>query len=292
MLRIHLVQMWAGYSDPQMEDVLHENQTFLSFLSFSGLSRGIDNIPDETTILNFRHLLERHNLSKAIFDEVKAVLAAKGLLLKEGPVVGATTIHAPTSTKNSSGSRDPKMRSTKKGNQWYFGMKTHIGADDSSPIAHSVHPTAANEHDVTQAHNLLHGEEKRVFADACYQGVEKRPEHKGRDTRWYIAMRLGTRRVLGDTGEDIETRAVERPKSKLRARVERPFRVIKQQFGCRKVRYEGLAKNTSHLYMLFALSNLYLCRRHTQINMPYCACCAKTGEKTALKLRKSSSAQN
>ena len=146
MLRIHLMQMWAGYSDPQMEDALYENQTFLSF---SGLSRGIDNIPDETTILNFRHLLERHNLSKAIFDEVKAILAAKGLLLKEGSVVDATIIHAPTSTKNSSGSRDPEMRSTKKGNQWYFGMKAHIGVDDSSPIVHSVHTTAANEHDVT-----------------------------------------------------------------------------------------------------------------------------------------------
>ena len=200
MLRIHLMQMWAGYSDPQMEDALYENQTFLSF---SGLSRGVDNIPDETTILNFRHLLERHNLSKAIFDEVKAILAAKGLLLKEGSVVDATIIHAPTSTKNSSGSRDPEMRSTKKGNQWYFGMKAHIGVDDSSPIVHSVHTTAANEHDVTQAHHLLHGEEKRVFADAGYQGVEKRPEHEGRDTRWYIAMRPGTRRALGDSEEDI-----------------------------------------------------------------------------------------
>ena len=258
MLRIHLMQMCAGYSDPQMEDALYENQTFLSF---SGLSRGIDNIPDETTILNFRHLLERHNLSKAIFDEVKAILAAKGLLLKEGSVVDATIIHAPTSTKNRSGSRDPEMRSTKKGNQWYFGMKAHIGVDDSSPIVHSVHTTAANEHDVTQAHHLLHGEEKRVFADAGYQGVEKRPEHEGRDTIWYIAMRLGTRRALGDSEEDIETRAVERLKSKLRAHVEHPFRVIKQQFGYRKVRYKGLAKNTNQLYMLFALSNLYLCRQ-------------------------------
>ena len=176
-------------------------------------------------------------------------------------MVDATIIHAPTSTKNSSGSRDPEMRSTKKGNQWYFGMKAHIGVDDSSPIVHSVHTTAANEHDVTQAHHLLHGEEKRVLADAGYQGVEKRPEHEGRDTRWYIAMRPGARRALGDSEEDIETKVAERLKSKIRAHVEHPFRVIKQQFGYRKVRYKGLAKNTHHLNMLFALSNLYLCRR-------------------------------
>ena len=185
----------------------------------------------------------------------------QGLLLREGSVVDAAIIHAPTSTKNSSGSRDPEMRSTKKGNQWYFGMKAHIGVDDSSPIVHSVHTTAANEHDVTQAHHLLHGEEKRVFADAGYQGVDKRPEHEGRDTKWYIAMRPGARRALGDSEEDIDTKVAERLKSKIRAHVEHPFRVIKQQFGYRKVRYKGLAKNTHHLNMLFALSNLYLCRR-------------------------------
>ena len=133
---------------------------------------------------------------EAIFEEINAILQEKGLLLKEGSVVDSTIIHAPTSTKNSSGSRDPEMRSTKKGNQWYFGMKAHIGVDDSSPIVHSVHTTAANEHDVTQAHHLLHGAEKRVFADAGYQGVEKRPEHEGRGTRWYIAMRPGARRAL------------------------------------------------------------------------------------------------
>ena len=258
MLRIYLVQNWYNYSDPDMEDALHENTT-VHF--FCGLSLGVDSIPDETTILNFRHLLEEHELGEAIFAEINAVLEHKGLLLKEGSVMDATIIHAPTSTKNSSGSRDPEMRSTKKGNQWYFGMKAHIGVDDSSPIVHSVHTTAANEHDVTQAHHLLHGFEKRVFADAGYQGVEKRPEHEGRDTTWYIAMKPGTRRALGNSEDDIETRAIERLKSKLRAHVEHPFRVIKEQFSYRKVRYKGLAKNTNHLYMLFALSNLYLCRK-------------------------------
>ena len=258
MLRIYLVQSFQNYSDPEMEGVLYEN---LSVHFFCGLSLGVDRIPDETTILNFRHLLEDHKLGEAIFEEINALLKAKGLLLKEGSVVDATIIHAPNSTKNSSGSRDPEMRSTKKGNQWYFGMKAHIGVDDSSPIVHSVHTTAANEHDVTQAHHLLHGDEKRVFADAGYQGVEKRPEHADRDTRWYIAMRPGTRRALSDSAEDIETKAIERLKSKLRAHVEHPFRVIKEQFSYRKVRYKGLAKNTNHLYMLFALSNLYLCRR-------------------------------
>ena len=258
MLRIYLVKSFQNYSDPEMEGVLYEN---LSVRFFCRLSLGVDHVPDETTILNFRHLLEEQQLGEAIFEEINAILQEKGLLIKEGSVVDATIIHAPTSTKNSSGSRDPEMRSTKKGNQWYFGMKAHIGVDDSSPIVHSVHTTAANEHDVTQAHHLLHGGEKRVFADAGYQGVEKRPEHEGRDATWYIAMKPGKRRALGDSEDDIETKAVERLKSKLRAHVEHPFRVIKEQFSYRKVRYKGLAKNTNHLYMLFALSNLYLCRR-------------------------------
>ena len=144
---------------------------------------------------------------------------------------------------------------------FYLSEWSKIWGVSYSPIVHSVHTTAANEHDVTQAHHLLHGEEKRVFADAGYQGVEKRPEHEGRDTNWYIAMRPGARRALGDSEDDIETRTIERLKSKFRAHVEHPFRVIKEQFGYRKVRYKGLAKNTNHLYMLFALSNLYLCRR-------------------------------
>ena len=258
MLRIYLMQNWFGHSDAEMEDMLYENQVY--FL-FSGLSRGIDSIPDETTILNFRHLLEEHNLGEAIFEEINAVLEQKGLRVKDGSVVDATIIHAPTSTKNRSGRRDPEMSSTKKGNQWYFGMKAHIGVDAGSPIVHSVHTTAANEHDVTQAHHLLHGEEKHVFADAGYQGVEKRPEHKGRKTNWHIAMRPGARRALGDSEDDMETKTIERLKSKIRAHIEHPFRVIKQQFGYRKVRYKGLAKNTNQLYMLFALSNLYVCRR-------------------------------
>ena len=258
MLRIHLVQNWYNYSDPYMEEALYENNAIRYFCR---LSLDIDSIPDETTILNFRRLLQRHELGEAIFSEVNTLLKDKGLLLKEGSVMDATIIHASSSTKNSSGSRDPEMHSTKKGNQYYFGMKAHIGVDDSSPIVHSVHTTAANEHDVTQAHHLLHGEEKRVFADAGYQGVEKRPEHADRDTRWYIAMRPGARRALGDSEDDIQSKRIERLKSTLRAHVEHPFRVIKQQFGYRKVRYKGLAKNTNQLYVLFALSNLYLCRR-------------------------------
>ena len=170
MLRIHLMQNWFGYSDAEMEDMLYENQVYFFF---SGLSRGIDSIPDETTILNFRHLLEEHKLGEAIFEEINAVLEQKGLHVKDGSVVDATVIHAPTSTKNRSGRRDPEMSSTKKGNQWYFGMKAHIGVDAGCPIVHSVHTTAANEHDVTQAHHLLHGKEKHVFGDAGYQGKGK-----------------------------------------------------------------------------------------------------------------------
>ena len=258
MLRIYFMQNWFGYSDPAMEEALYENQ---AIRYFSGLCLDIHSIPDETTILNFRHLLEDHELGEMILSQVNELLKQKGLLLKQGSVVDATIIHASSSTKNSSGSRDPEMHSTKKGNQYYFGMKAHIGVDDSSPIVHSVHTTAANEHDVTQAHHLLHGEEKRVFADAGYQGVEKRPEHADRDTEWYIAMRPGKRRALGDSDCDAITKQIERMKSRIRAHVEHPFRVIKQQFGYRKVRYKGLAKNTNHLYTLFGLSNLYLCRR-------------------------------
>jgi IS5 family transposase len=259
MLRIHFVQQWFNLSDPAMEEALYDTPMFREF---AGLDAGEDNLPDESTILRFRHLLEAHNLSLQILATVNATLAAKGLLLKSGTVVDATLIAAPSSTKNSSGERDPEMHQTKKGNQWHFGMKAHIGVDADSGLVHTVVGTAANVNDVTQAHALLHGEETDVFADAGYQGVSKRQETQDIGVNWHVAMRPGKRKVLDkSTPMGAILDQLEQVKASIRAKVEHPFRVIKRQFGHVKVRYRGLAKNTAQLHTLFALSNLWMVRR-------------------------------
>jgi len=259
MLRIHFVQQWFNLSDPGMEEALYDTPMFREF---AGLDAGEDNLPDESTILRFRHLLEAHSLSLQILATVNATLAAKGLLLKSGTVVDATLIAAPSSTKNSSGERDPEMHQTKKGNQWHFGMKAHIGVDADSGLVHTVVGTAANVNDVTQAHALVHGEEVDVFADAGYQGVDKRDETQDIAVHWHVAMRPGKRKVLDKSTPmgAIQDR-LEQVKASIRAKVEHPFRVIKRQFGHVKVRYRGLAKNTAQLHTLFALSNLWMVRR-------------------------------
>jgi len=259
MLRIHFVQQWFNLSDPAMEEALYDTPMFREFV---GLDAGEDNLPDESTILRFRHLLEAHNLSLQILATVNATLAAKGLLLKSGTVVDATLIAAPSSTKNSSGERDPEMHQTKKGNQWHFGMKAHIGVDADSGLVHTVVGTAANVNDVTQAHALVHGEEGDVFADAGYQGVDKREETQDIKAQWHVAMRPGKRKVLDkSTPMGAILDKLEQVKASIRAKVEHPFRVIKRQFGHVKVRYRGLAKNTAQLHTLFALSNLWMVRR-------------------------------
>ena len=259
MLRIHFLQQWFNLSDPAMEEALYDMALFREFV---GLDAGEDNLPDESTILRFRHLLEAHNLSSQILATVNATLAAKGLLLKSGTVVDATLIAAPSSTKNSSGERDPEMHQTKKGNQWHFGMKAHIGVDADSCLVHTVVGTAANVNDVTQAHALVHGAETDVFADAGYQGVGKRDETQEINVNWHVAMRPGKRKVLDkSTPMGAILDQLERAKASIRAKVEHPFRVIKRQFGHVKVRYRGLAKNTAQLHTLFALSNLWMVRR-------------------------------
>ena len=259
MLRIHFLQQWFNLSDPAMEEALYDTPMFREFV---GLDAGEDNLPDESTILRFRHLLEAHNLSLQILATVNATLAAKGLLLKSGTVVDATLIAAPSSTKNSSGERDPEMHQTKKGNQWHFGMKAHIGVDADSGLVHTVVGTAANVNDVTQAHALVHGAETDVFADAGYQGVGKRDETQEINVNWHVAMRPGKRKVLDkSTPMGAILDQLERAKASIRAKVEHPFRVIKRQFGHVKVRYRGLAKNTAQLHTLFALSNLWMVRR-------------------------------
>ena len=257
MLRIHFMQQWFGLSDPAMEEALHDVPLYCDFAQ---LDPGQSRLPDETTILRFRHLLEKHKLSGLVFESINEILAAKGMLLKKGTVVDATIIAAPSSTKNGSGKRDPEMHQTKKGNQWHFGMKAHIGVDADSGIVHTVVGTAANVSDVTQGHELLHGQEEVVFGDAGYQGADKRAEATG--VQWQVAMRPGKRRKLDKSsawGSLIEQ--AEKIKASVRAKVEHAFRVIKCQFGFTKVRYKGLAKNTAQLQMLFALSNLWLVRK-------------------------------
>lgn len=240
-----------------MEEALFETPLYRDFAGLSGSQR----IPDRVSILRFRHLLEEHQLSLQILATVNSTLAAKGLLLKSGTAIDATLIAAPSSTKNASGERDPEMHQVKKGNQWHFGMKAHVGVDADSGLVHTVVGTAANVNDVTQASALVHGEERDVFADAGYQGVGKREETQGIKANWHVAMRPGKRRALDKAtpmGRVLDE--LEHVKARIRAKVEHPFRVIKRQFGFVKVRYRGLAKNTAQLHTLFALSNLWMAR--------------------------------
>ena len=258
MLRIHLMQNWFGYSDPAMEEALYET-TILR--QFAGLS--LERIPDETTILNFRRLLEKHELAAGILCVINGYLGDRGLSLRQGTIADATLIHAPNSTKNQDGKRDREMHQTKKGNQYYFGMKAHIGVDDESGLVHSVVGTAATVADVTQVDKLLHGDENVVCADDGYTGVEKRSEHADREVIWQVAARRSTYKMLDKRSALYKAkRKIEKAKAQVRAKVEPPFRVIKRQFGYTKVRFRGLVRNTAQLVTLFALSNLWMARRH------------------------------
>ena len=235
MLRIHCVQLFYNLSDPGMEDMLYEVE---SVRRFAGL-RLSGPLPDETTILNFRHLLEKHGLGTGLFEEINRHLESQGLRLQEGTIVDASIIAAPSSTKNRSKERDPEMHQTKKGNEWHFGMKVHIGVDSQTGVVHSVSTTPANVHDVTETPRLLHGGETQVWGDAGYQGVHKRPENRGLEVEWQVAMRPGKRRKL-EPGSDEAV--AEKRKASVRAKVEHPFLYIKRHFDYGKVRYRGLAK--------------------------------------------------
>jgi IS5 family transposase len=255
MLRVHLMQNWFGLSDPAMEEALYE---ITPMRAFAGLTL-TKAIPDETTILNFRHLLEANELAPEILRRVNAYLSRKGLMLKRGSIVDATIIAAPSSTKNAEGERDPEMHQTKKGNQWHFGMKAHIGVDADSGLVHTVTTTAANEADVEVVEELLHGKEAVVHADAGYTGADKRLERK--NLTWQIAAKRGRIKAMPDGRAKRALEKREKAKASVRAKVEHPFRVIKRQFGLMKVRFRGLAKNTAHVITLFALSNLWMARR-------------------------------
>ena len=218
-----------------MEYMLYEVESVRRFvgLKLSGP------LPDETTILNFRHLLEEHELGQSLFEEINRHLESQGLRLREGTIVEASIIEAPASTKNRAGERDPEMHQTKKGNEWSFGMKVHVGADAETGVVHSMTTTPANVHDVTGAHRLLHGGEKRVWGDAGYQGVDKRLENRELDVEWRVAMRPGRRRHPEPGSYEA---LAEKRKASVRAKVEHPFRYVKRRFGYAKVRYQGLAK--------------------------------------------------
>ena len=259
MLRMYVAQQCFGLSDEGIEDAIYDSQAIRHFV---GIDLSHESAPDATTLLKFRRLLETHDLTRAVFDRINSHLAAKGMLLREGSMVDATIIAAPPSTKNKSKQRDPEMHQTKKGNAWHFGMKAHIGVDAESGLVHTVIGTAAHVGDVTQAHALLHGEETTVFADAGYQGVEKREEKADRPVTWHVAMKRGKRKalqIMGKLGKIAEK--IEQIKASVRARVEHPFHVVKNLFGHRRTRYRGLAKNTAQLYSLFGLANLVLARR-------------------------------
>ena len=256
MLRTHFMQQWFTLSDLAMEEAFFDTPIYREFAQLDAFGR----LPDESTILRFRHRLEKHKLAEQILAVVNELLVQKGLLLKAGTAVDATIIAAPSSTKNKDKKRDPEMHSSKKGNQWHFGMKAHIGVDSESGLVHTVRGTAAHVSDVTEGNSLLHGQEAEAYGDAGYQGIENRPDAK-KDVLWHIAMRPGKRAALDlENKRDALTEKIEKAKAGIRAKVEHPFRVIKRQFGFIKVRYRGLKKNTAQLVTLFALSNLWMAR--------------------------------
>ena len=253
MFRIHCLQQWYTLSDPAMEDALYEITSMRLFTKLS-----LDNaIPDHTTIMNFRHLLEKHKLSRTLFMEVNKWLSEAGIYLKEGTLVDATIIEAPTSLKNKAGKRDPDMHQTKKGNQWHFGMKAHIGVDARTGLTHTFTTTAANEHDLNQTKHLIHGDETFIGADSGYRGAQKREELKDVTAQWLIAEMPSKTKILKKypriNKNPIKTEFI---KASIRAKVEHPFRIIKCQFGFVKARYRGLEKNDNKLAMLFALANV------------------------------------
>jgi IS5 family transposase len=257
MLRIHFMQQWFTLSDPAMEEAFFDTPLCREFAQLEEFGR----LPDESTILRFRHRLERYKLAEQILATVNDLLIERGLLLKASTVVDATLIAAPPSTKNKDKTRDPDMHSSKKGNQWYFGMKAHIGADADSGLVHTVRCTSGHVSDIAEANTLLHGQETAAFGDAGYQGVERRPDAKA-DVTWHVAMRLGKRKALDKENNEADALLdqAEKLKASIRAKVEHPFRAIKRQFGFVKVRYRGLKKNTAQIVTLFALSNLWMVR--------------------------------
>lgn len=253
MLRIYFMQQWYGLSDPAMEDALYDSE---SMRRFAGIDFGEDMIPDETTILNFRHLLEKHKLTEKIFEKTRLYLKDRGLLVREGTIVDATIIDAPCSTKNREKARDAEMKQTKKGNRWYFGMKAHVGTDTRRGLVHRVIVTNASVHDSRVMDDLLSGEETAIYGDKAYANEVKRNKYRERGVEWCISRKGSRNHPLSD--EDQEWNHVH---NRIRAKGEHAFHVVKCLWNYRKVRYKGLVKNAAQMFSLFALANLYLVRK-------------------------------
>ena len=261
MLRMYLLQVWFHLSDEAVEDQINDSYAMRQFM---GLDFTVAQVPDATTLLHFRHLLEQHQLGEAMFAALNRLFEANGWIMRGGSVVDATIIAAPSSTKNRGQARDPEMHQTRKGNQWYFGMKAHIGVDAGTGYVHSVTATAANVHDLDEIAHLVRGDDEVVYADAGYQGVEKRRDVAGdghlSGGEFRIAARKGVLKTM--PGPD---RLIESGKASIRARVEHPFLILKRDFGFAKTRYRGLAKNLNRLHVAFASANLLMRARAVAI---------------------------
>jgi len=253
MLRIHFLQHWFNLSDPAVEEALYDSRAMRRFV---GIDLGREPAPDETTVCKFRHLLEAHNLGDQLFALIAEYLQENGLKVSTGTIVDATIIDAPSSTKNKDGKRDPEMHQTRKGNQWYFGMKAHIGVDSKTKLIHSVAATAANTHDSQLLPDLLHGEETRVYGDSAYMGQSEAIREQAPKAKDFTQKKGCRSRALSDAD-----RARNRTKSRVRAKVEHPFLVLKRVFGFSKVRYRGVDKNANRLFVACGLVNLYMARR-------------------------------
>lgn len=253
MLRIYFLQQWFDLSDPAAEDALYDSESMRRFV---GVELGDDAVPDETTILHFRHLLQEHRLTEQLFSAVRGLLETKGLLLKSGTIVDATIINAPSSTKNATATRDPEMKQTRKGKMWYFGMKIHVGTDRRG-LVHSLTTTDAAQGDVTQLPQLLHGEERALYGDRAYWKDEDRVLCEASGIRYRV-----NRRGTPHHPVSARWRLINRARSRVRARGEHAFHVVKSLWHFTKVRYRGLAKNTARAFTAFALANLYLMRYH------------------------------
>lgn len=261
MLRIYFLQIWFNLSDPGAEEALYDSE---SMRRFAKIELAVDKVPDESTILNFRHMLEEHDLTRAMFDCINGLMESKGLLLRSGTIVDATIIAAPSSTKNATDSRDPEMKQTKKGNNWHFGMKLHVGTDTRG-VVHSVTATHAAAADITQMDTLLHGEERTIFGDQAYWKEADRQRFRAAGVRYRVNRRGTAQRPLTEHQKKIN-----QSRSRTRARGEHAFRIVKQVWGFAKVRYRGIAKNAARALTSFALANLYLMRRSIVPRQAWC----------------------
>jgi len=256
MLRIYFMQQWYKLSDPEMEDSLYDTE---SMRRFAGIDLEVDVIPDETTILNFRHLLEKYHLTQKIFEQTNSYLREKGLFIKQGTIVDATIITAPSSTKNRDKTRDQEMKSTKKGNQYYFGMKAHVGTDTGKGLVHDIVVTDASVHDSQVMDELVHREEELVYGDRAYSSEKKQREYEDRGVRWCVNLKGHRWHQLSE-----EEKTVNHQQSQIRAKGEHAFRIVKHLWHYQKVKYKGLYKNAVQVFSLFALANLYLVRHELQ----------------------------